>query len=276
MFVRLTLHDPARIFRSVLTEERKERILELLRQEGRVLAASLAGAFGVSEDTVRRDLRELAAEGRLKRVHGGALPLSRAAAASLSERGQADVAEKRALAAAGARLAMDGQTLLLDGGTTNLLLAEALPQDLAATVITTSPAIALALAGRPRLEVVLPGGRLLPGTGTLAGPDTVAALRAVRADLCFLGVCSLDAEVGVTCGEREETFVKRALIESAGEVIALATADKLDAVAAHVVAPAAEVTRLLVPEAVPEARLRRYAERGVEVVRVPVPASTAR
>lgn len=253
----------------MLTEERKERILELLRREGRVLSAPLAGDFGVSEDTIRRDLRELAVEGRLKRVHGGALPLSRASTVGVVERGRAEVAEKRALAAAGARLVSDGQTLLIDGGTTNLFLAEALPQDLSGLVMTTSPAIALALAGRPRLRVVLPGGQLLPSTGTLVGPDTVEALRAVRADLCFLGVCGFDAEVGITCGEREETFVKRALIESAGDVTALATADKLEAVAAHVVAPAAEVTRLLMPETVPEAGSRRYVRLGIEVVRAP-------
>jgi DeoR/GlpR family transcriptional regulator of sugar metabolism len=276
MLVHLRAHESARIFPFVLTEERKGRILELLRQEGRVLSVALAEGFGVSEDTIRRDLRELAADGRLKRVHGGALPLSRAAGASLAERGQADVAEKRALAAAGARLVSDGQTILVDGGTTNLLLAQALPQDLAATVITTSPAVALALAGRPRLEVVLPGGRLLPGTGTLVGPDTVATLRAVRADLCFLGVCSLDTEAGITCTEREETFVKRALIEGAGEVAALATADKLEAVATHAVAPVSELTRLFVSasvtEALPEARVRRYAQLGVELVPVPAAA----
>lgn len=275
MSVRLTVHEPARIVTIVLTEERKRQILERLHQHGRVLAGPLAGEFGVSEDTIRRDLRELAAEGQLKRVHGGALPLARAATASLAERGRSNLVEKRALAAAAARLVADGQTLLLDGGTTNLLLAEAFPQDLKATVITTSPAIALALAGRPRLEVVLPGGRLLPATGTLVGPDTVAALRAVRADLCFLGVCSVDAEAGITCAEREETFVKQALIEGAGEVAALATADKLEAVATHLVAPLGALTRLLVPEALPaalpEARIRRYAELGVELVRVPVP-----
>ena len=254
----------------MLTEERKALILERLHRDGRVLATPLAGELRVSEDTVRRDLRELAAEGQLKRVHGGALPLSRAAVAPVAERARETSAEKRALAAAAARLAAPGQAIILDGGTTNLLVAELLAPDLSATVITNSPAIALALGAHPRLEVVLTGGRLLPRAGTVAGPEAIQALRAVRADLCFLGLCSIDVEVGITCAEREETFVKRAMIEGAGEVVALATADKLDAVAAHVVAPAAEVTRLLVPDTVPKARTRPYAERGIEVLRVPV------
>ncbi len=253
----------------MLTQERQALILERLRRDGRVLATPLAAELAVSEDTIRRDLRELAADGRLKRVHGGALPLAPASARPVAERAREATGEKRALAAAAARLVAPGQLVLLDGGSTNLLVAEALRPDLEATVLTTSPAVALALGAHPRLEVVLAGGRLLPRAGTVAGPETVAALRAVRADLCFLGVCSLDAEAGITCADRDETFVKRAMIEAAGEVVVLATADKLDAVAAHVVAPASEITRLLVDAAVPAARTRPYARLGAEVLRVP-------
>jgi DeoR/GlpR family transcriptional regulator of sugar metabolism len=263
-------HAFARILTTMLTEERKALILERLRRDGRVLATPLAEELGISEDTVRRDLRELAADGQLKRVHGGALPLSRAAVAPVTEREQDDSAEKRALATAAARLASPGSTILLDGGTTNLLLARALSPELAATIVTTSPAIALALGAHPRLEVVLVGGRMIPRAGTVGGPDAVQAIRAIRADLCFLGLCSLDAETGITCAEREETFVKRAMIEGAGEVIALVTADKLDAAAAHVVAPASELTRLLVADTVPQKRTRPYAERGIEILRVRV------
>ena len=253
----------------MLLEERQAIILERLGRDGRVLAAALASEFGVSEDTVRRDLRELAVNRQLKRVHGGALPLSRSAVDSVAERGREASPEKRALAAAAARLVARGQTIIFDGGTTNLLVAELLPRELAATVITTSPAIALALGERPDIEVVLAGGRFLRRTGTVTGPDAVQTLRAVRADLCFLGVCSLDAAVGITCAERDEIFVKRAMIEGAGEVVALATADKLDAVAAHVVAPATEINRLVVTDAVPEARTHPYAKRGMRIVRVP-------
>ena len=265
--MRLIAIEYARINTIVLTEERKALILVRLRRDGRILATPLAGELRVSEDTVRRDLRELAADGQLKRVHGGALPLSRAAVAPVAER--EGFAEKRALATVAARFATSGQVIILDGGTTNLLVAELLAPELEAMVITTSPAIALALGAHPRLEVVLAGGRLLPRAGTVAGPDTIQAIRAVRADLCFLGVCSIDAELGITCGERDETFVKQAMIHGAGEVVALATEDKLDAVAAHLVAPAIEVTRLLVLDTVPEARTRRYAELGIEVIRVP-------
>lgn len=251
----------------MLLEERHGIILDRLARDGRVHAAALAGELAVSEDTIRRDLRELAANRQLKRVHGGALPLSRATVVSVGERGRKISPEQRALAAAAAGLASRGQTIILDGGTTNLLVAELLPPELVATVITTSPAIALALFERSALEVVLAGGRVLQRTGTVTGPDAVQALQAVRADLCFLGLCSLDALAGITVADRDEVFVQRAMIEAAGEVVALATMDKLDAVAAHVVGPATGIDRLVVTDAVPEVRTRRYANRGIEVVR---------
>jgi len=254
----------------VLTEERQALIVDRLRRDGRVLASPLAAELRVSEDTIRRDLRDLAAGGRLKRVHGGALPLAPGLGLPVEARAREASREKRALAAAAAALVAPGQLVLLDGGSTNLLVAEALRPDLTATVLTTSPAVALALGAHPRLEVVLAGGRLLPRAGTVVGPETIQAIRAVRADLCFLGVCSLDAAAGITCAERDETFVKRAMIEASGEVVVLATADKLDAVAAHVVAPASEITRLLVSAGVPAARTRAYARLGADVLRVPV------
>ena len=104
----------------------------------------------------------------------------------------------------------------------------------------------------------------------MAGPDAVDALRALRADLCVLGVCCLHPEAGLTCAELDEAPVKRAMVACAGEVIALATADKLDAVAPHLVAHAAELGTLVTSDAAPAARTAPYARLGVEVVRVAV------
>jgi DeoR/GlpR family transcriptional regulator of sugar metabolism len=258
----------------MLTQQRKQFLTERLRRDGQLLAKPISQELGVSEDTIRRDLRELAAEGLLRRVHGGALPVSPAAVLSAAERERAPSAEKRALAAAAARLVGAGQAVLLDGGSTNLLLARELPRDLSATILTSSPAVALALSEHERLEVVLLGGRMVRRAGTTSGPEAIDAIRTVSADLCFLGVCSLDAAAGITCAEREELFVKRAMIERSAEVVAVATADKLGAVAPHVVAPIGELTRLLTSELASEERLAPYAAAGVELVRVPLPAAT--
>src|SRR5690349_11403963 len=107
----------------MLTPERRDVILTILRQEGRVLAQALSEQFGVSEGTIRRDLRDLAAEGLLKRVHGGALPLSPATVPWRAREQQAPEA-KLAIAQEAVRLLRNGQTIILDGGTTNLLVAQ--------------------------------------------------------------------------------------------------------------------------------------------------------
>ena len=250
----------------MLADERKQQILEVLRRDGRVVAVELSTAFEVSEDTIRRDLRELAADGQLKRVHGGALPAVRSVGLPLAARRHEAQDEKGALARAAARLVAPGRVIVLDGGSTNILLAEALPPDLTGTVITNSPGVALALSEHRALEVFLLGGKLVPREGTVAGPEAVDALRNLRADLCVLGVCSLHPEHGLACHALDEAPVKRAMVASAAEVMALATADKLDSVAPHRIAPTSRLGRLVT--SAPEARTEPYSALGVEVVRV--------
>src|SRR2546425_11319036 len=118
----------------MLTAERRQHILETLRREGKVLATELSEALHVSEDTIRRDLRELSEAGLLQRVHGGALPRSPASASFAARQSQAPAA-KEAIARAAAQLVHTGQVIILDGGTTTLLVAQRLPGDLRATVI---------------------------------------------------------------------------------------------------------------------------------------------
>ncbi|MGD9511400.1 MAG: DeoR/GlpR family DNA-binding transcription regulator, partial [Geminicoccaceae bacterium] len=160
------------------------------------MAAALAQELDTSEDTIRRDLRELAAAGRVQRVHGGALPPSPALLPLAARRERATEAKER-LASAALALIREGQVLLLDGGTTNLALAQRLPPTLRLTVVTPSPAIALALAEHPGVELVLLGGRLDRASQTVVGAAAIDAVRSVRPDLCILGVCSLAAENGV-------------------------------------------------------------------------------
>ena len=126
----------------MLREERHYYILEHLRSEGRVQTLDLSRTLQVSEDTLRRDLRDLAAAGKLQRVHGGALPRS-PAVGSVAERETQSAQPKQALATAAARLLQDGQVILLDGGSTNLQVARSLPRTLKATIVTSSPAIVI-------------------------------------------------------------------------------------------------------------------------------------
>src|SRR5215208_3207788 len=150
----------------MLTEERRDAILERLQRDGRVVATELSSSLAVSPDTVRRDLRELDEAGLLRRVHGGALPAAVGARPYAARLEQAPAA-KAAIARATSRIVRDGQVILLDSGTTTLEVARNLPPDLEATVITNSPPIAVALADHARVEVVVLGGMLVKNAHAL-------------------------------------------------------------------------------------------------------------
>src|SRR5450755_3002250 len=139
-----TVKPEAEAGQIALKEERHQYILELLRSEGRVLAADLSSRYRVSEDTIRRDLRELASSGKIQRVHGGALP-RRAEAVPFVSRQQVDMESKIGIARAAADMIRDGQVVLIDGGTTNLRIASYLSRARSATIVTNSPPLALAL-----------------------------------------------------------------------------------------------------------------------------------
>jgi len=250
----------------MLTAERRQTILERLGRHGKVVAAELVDALGVSEDTVRRDLRELDAQGLLRRVHGGALPRSPTPVRHVERRSLAPEG-KAALARAAARLVAPGEVVLAGGGTTLVAFARALPDDLVATVVTTAPDVAVALLEHPGLEVVLVGGRVHPETRTVVGADAVEAVRGIRADLCVLGVCSLHPEAGLTVHHRDEALVERAMLEGAGRAATLAGVEKLGSAAPFAVAPVAAITTLVTERGAPAALLAPYAAAGVELVR---------
>jgi DeoR/GlpR family transcriptional regulator of sugar metabolism len=249
----------------VLKEERQRRILDLLGQEGRVIAADLPGRLGVSGHTVRRDLEELAEAGALRRVHGGAVPRS-PVAPTYDERARQSVAGKQAVARAAASLLRPGEVAIVDGGTTALAVAELLPS---ATFVTHSPLVAAALARRgrgDRSDVVLLGGTLDPGPMVAVGAETIRAYERVTADVCFLGIWSLHAEAGITGRYREEAEVRRVMVERADRVVGLTTRDKLGTVSAFASAPASALTHLAVEPGTPEELLAPFRELGIAVV----------
>jgi DeoR/GlpR family transcriptional regulator of sugar metabolism len=247
----------------VLTAERRQEILGRLKRDGKVVASELVASLGVSEDTVRRDLRDLADQGLLQRVHGGALPAAPPSGPFTRRLEHAHDA-KVALAEAALPLLDGARVIVLDSGTTALELARRLPNGYDGTVVTNSPPIATALAAHPRAEVVLLGGRLNKDAQAAVGAATVDALHAIRADICVLGICSLHPEVGVTAIDHEESHVKRAMVACAGETIAIATADKLRTAGPWVVAGVADVAHLVTDGAAD--LTRPYAVAGVDVV----------
>ncbi|HTV59889.1 MAG TPA: DeoR/GlpR family DNA-binding transcription regulator [Verrucomicrobiae bacterium] len=249
----------------LLSAERRERILTSLHRQGKVVVSELSASLHVSIDTIRRDLRELGDSGLLQRVHGGALP-----ALSISTRFdvrlQQPSAAKVALGKAAAQMVRDDQVIVLDGGTTTLQIAQNLPRSLRATILTNSIPIASALTDYPTVDVFLVGGQLFKQSPVTVGPEALKEFQRVRADICFLGVRSVHPEHGVSAAYRQEAEVKRAMVDCAAEVVALATVEKLGTVSPYIVAPLADLTCLVTENAAAPETLAPYRELGLTIV----------
>ncbi len=215
----------------MLASQRKKVILELLAQHKQVLSRELSQKFMISEDSIRRDLRELAAEGLLQRVHGGALPAS-AATAPIETRKNVQNRSKQKVAEKAVKLIQPGQVVMIDGGTTAHELVARIPQDIAFTVVTHSPGIAVSLVDHPQVEVIVIGGRLFKHSVVTVGSAMIDAISHINADLFFMGVTGIHARAGFTTGDYEEACVKRALSQRAAETVVMASAEKMSAASA--------------------------------------------
>lgn len=256
----------------MLTRHRKELLLARLKQDGQIIARSLSEELGLSEDTIRRDLRELAAEGLLQRVHGGALPLDpplppSPAMGNFNQRQQIASDAKPAIARAAAAMIAPGQVVFIDGGTTAVQLAHALPADLRCTVVTHSPSVAVELAEHPLVEVILIGGRLFKHSIVAMGPSALEAITQIRTDIYFMGVCSLHPESGISTGDFDEAGVKRAISSMAQRTVVLASPEKLDTASPYQIAPLSQVSAIIVNGDAPQAAVARYQELGIKVIR---------
>ncbi|MBM2769559.1 DeoR/GlpR family DNA-binding transcription regulator [Burkholderia anthina] len=250
----------------MLTTQRKKVILDALARDGQVLAAELSVQFGVSEDTIRRDLRELAAEGLLQRVHGGALPAS-PAVAPFAQREALEPEEKRRIARRAAQMIAPGQVAIVDGGTTSALLVSQLPPDLRATIVTHSPSVAVALAAHPSIDVILIGGRLYKHSIVSVGAAAMEGIARIHADLYFMGVTGVHPVAGLSTGDFEEAAIKRALAERAGETVVLASQSKLRAASQFVIGELALAQTIVVERETDAALTEPIEAAGVTVVR---------
>jgi len=250
----------------MLTPQRKAYILKVLKDQGQIIAKEISAELELSEDTIRRDLRELAAEGKLQRVHGGALPAS-PAVGDFAVRQQIAPDGKVAVGRAAAALVRPGQVVILDGGTTTLQLAKHLPLDLQATVVTHSPTIAVALQSHPTLEVIIIGGRLFKHSVVAVGAAAVDAISRIRADTYFMGVTGIHPDAGLSTGDMEEAHIKRALSAAAVETHVLVTAEKVNAASPFVIAALTDIDGVVVENSVPKQAVAAYKKLGLSVVR---------
>ena len=249
----------------MLKQERYAYIVSTLEAEKKVTAAELSQALQLSEATVRRDLTDLDALGRLRKVHGGAVPVT-VSPFTFQQRQEIQPEAKRTIARKVLPLLTDVRTMIIDAGTTNLALVKQFPPDITATCITNSPAIAQQLAQYRGITVLLTGGTYVARDEALVGSWAIQSLQNVYADVCILGVCSLHVQHGLTTDSLEQSAVKQTMIRRTRRTIALADADKIDTVESYRVGEVNQRTTIVTELSPDDDRWQAYRERDVAVI----------
>jgi DeoR family transcriptional regulator, aga operon transcriptional repressor len=253
----------------LLNEERRREILGILHRDGRVLVKDLAPHFRISQITIRKDLEFLDHQGVIQRTHGGALPVQAGALLdpTLREKEKLHRKQKTHIALAAARLVDEGQSVLLDSGTTTTAIARALRDMAHLTVITNAINIAAELAGT-HVEVILTGGMLRKNSFSLVGPLAERTLRELSADILFLGVDGFDTKAGLFTPNLFESEVNRAMVEISRRTIAVCDSSKFGRRSLCNIMPVTMVHEVITDKQIPKSDLRALKEAGVKVTLV--------
>ena len=246
-------------------DQRHRRILAALSTDPTVRISALAAEFGVSAETVRRDVEELSRQGAVRRTYGGASVPHAGVQPEIGERERMAVAERARIGAAAAALVEPGAVLMVDAGSTTTHFARALAvRGTAATVLTNSLAAAQALAGRPGLRVLLCPGELYAAERAVYGPETDDFLRRFNADLCLIGASGLTEE-GPSDVESRASWVKRAMLARADRRVLLVDGGKFGAPHLERVCPLAVLTDLVTDQEPPPDIAGALEQAGVRV-----------
>ena len=250
----------------LLVEERRRLIVEQVEARGRVTVEELAKRFGISAVTIRQDLEALARAGTVTRSHGGAIPAGPGTQDTpLTIKETRHHAQKRRIGEAAARLVQDGETIIIDSGTTTVEIARQLRQRRwnALTVITNALNIALELSGIAGVRVMMLGGLLRQTSYSLAGPDAEQALSRLSADRLFLGVDGLDPDVGVTTPDPLEASLNALMIRVSRQTIAVLDASKFGQRSLSVIAPLASLDLVISDTSAPDDYVQALEARNV-------------
>ncbi len=247
----------------MLKKERQTHILQQINIHNKVLSSDLSEQLNVSEDTIRRDLQQLDEEGKLSKVHGGAL--SKSFQVSFHNEIYA-ITEKKIIAQKAAQLIKDGMFIILGGGTTIRELVKALPENLSATFITPSVPTALALLSHPSIEVIFIGNKLSKTTQMATDSEVAERLKNINADYSFLGTNSIDADAGITDLEWETIEVKKAIMRSSKKTVSLSISEKLGSIQHLKVCDMSEINILITELPSDDFHLKNYKNKGVEIL----------
>lgn len=247
--------------------ERQMKIWHRIIQQQRAGVADLCTAFQVSEATVRRDLESLAEQGKIQRVHGGAIAVMRAPPEQPAlERGSDQLVEKRAIGRAAAGLVQDGETVFLGSGTTVLEMARHLSERRGLTVITNSLLVVNALSGLADITLVSLGGMLRSSELSFIGHITEQSLGQLRADRVFIGIRAVSAEHGLMNDYLPETLTDRAILAIGRQVVLTADHTKVGRVAPAFLAPLSSIHVLVTDAGLPPEKISAMRNGGLQVI----------
>jgi len=246
-------------------DKRQATILREIDLHNKVLSVDLSEQLNVSDDTIRRDFKELAGQGKIIRVHGGAVSKSFVKPFN-DEHIVYALDAKKLIAKKTLSLFKNNMVILTEGGTTILELAKIIPNNLKVTIITISPQVAITLSEHDNLDVISIGGKLMKNANLHIGASVVNQLAGVKADLCILGANAFSAEEGLTDMDWEVVQVKMALIRSAKKVAVISISEKLNSTKWLNICPANQIN-FLVTELDPSDRnLLNYSEKNIKLL----------
>jgi DeoR family transcriptional regulator of aga operon len=247
--------------------ERQEQVLRILSHQPRVTIAAMVELFGVSEATARRDLEVLAEQGRVQRVHGGAISTRKAPPEPPVLLRSAEMAEeKKRIGGAAAQLVQDGETIFLGSGSTVLEVAQALKERRELTVITNSLLVCNTLASSPGITLISLGGMFRRTEMSFIGHLVEQGLNELRADKVIIGIHAIDLQQGLTNDYLPETMTDRAILRVGKQVIVVADHTKLGTVSTAFVAPITAMHVLVTTQGAPANFAAFLQNRNIQVV----------
>jgi len=248
----------------MLKKERQSFILRQVNVHNKVLSSDLSLEMNVSEDTIRRDLNELSDEGKIMKVHGGAL--SKSFHLSFPSSNVYSLDAKKTIAQKAVRLIKDGMFVLTTGGTTIIELAKALPAELSATFITGSIPAAQEYTHHPNIELIFIGDKVSKNSQITVGGEAISKIKQLKADLCILGTNALDVENGFTDNDWDIVQVKKAMIESSDKVVSLSISEKLNTTQRIKVCDLKEIDFLITELSPADELLVKYKAAGIQIL----------
>lgn len=251
----------------MFAQERQQIISEILKEKSSIKVNEISQLLNVSESTIRRDLQEMEEKNLLTRTHGGAVGLDNKTnyEPSFQDKKDERIEQKIRIAEIANNFIQDGDTIILDSGTTILELAKKIKAK-NLTIITNSIDIASELSGNSNIDIIVTGGSLRVNTRAMVGNITESVLRNFRVDKVFLGANGISIEEGITTPNFIEAQTKKVMMNHARKAIVLADSSKFENVSFSVICPAKAVSMIITSDDISKRKIREYEEVGVDII----------